>query len=70
VATWEVPTTPLPYQSLYCEYVLDIGWGRVGVRTHVTAPQLHEKIGCSRLHPGDWVEVWRPRIDILQFCAK
>jgi len=70
VATWEVPETPLPYQSLYCEYVLDIGWGQVGVRTHVTAPRLQDKIGCARLHPGDWVEVWRPRIDILQFCAK
>ena len=69
VATWEMPDTPLPYQSLYCEYVLDIGWGRVGVRTHVTAPRLQDKIGCTRLHPGDWVEVWRPRIDILRFRA-
>lgn len=67
VATWEVPETPLPYQSLYCEYVLDIGMGRVGVRTHATAPQLRQRLGTDQLCVGDWVEVWRPRIDILAF---
>lgn len=67
IATWEVPTTPLPYQSLYCEYVLDIGVGHVGVRTHATAPQLRHHIGTEKLQVGDWVEVWRPRIDILAF---
>ena len=70
VATWEIPETPLPYQSLYCEYVIDIGIGTVGVRTHATAPQLQHRLGTDRLHPGDWVEVWRPRIDILTFIPQ
>lgn len=70
VATWEVPETPLPYQSLYCEYVLDIGIGTVGVRTHATAPQLRQRLGTDMLDVGDWVEVWRPRIDILGFIPQ
>lgn len=67
VATWEIPQTPLPYQSLYCEFVMDVGGGTVGVRTHVSAPQLADKIGVSTLRVGDWVVVPRPRIDILGF---
>lgn len=67
VATWEIPETPLPYQSLYCEFVIDIGVGRVGVRTHATAPQLTQRLGTDCLVPGDFVEIWRPRIDILAF---
>lgn len=67
VATWEIPVTPLPYQSLYCEFVIDIGVGRVGVRTHATAPQLSQRLGTDHLNIGDWVEIWRPRIDILAF---
>ncbi|MFM2033068.1 MAG: hypothetical protein RLZZ297_1833, partial [Chloroflexota bacterium] len=27
VAIWEQPATPLPYESLYCEYVIDVGVG-------------------------------------------
>jgi hypothetical protein len=67
VATWEIPETPLPYQSLYCEFVIHIGMGSVGVRTHATAPQLRQRLGTDQLHVGDWVEIWRPRIDILAF---
>jgi hypothetical protein len=67
VATWEIPETPLPYQSLYCEFVIDIGMGTVGVRTHATAPQLRQRLGTDQLSTGDWVEIWRPRIDILAF---
>jgi hypothetical protein len=67
VATWEIPDTPLPYQSLYCEFVIDIGMGTVGVRTHATAPQLRQRLGTDQLRIDDWVEIWRPRIDILAF---
>ncbi len=67
VATWEVPHTPLPYQSLYCEFVMDVGGGTVGVRTHVSAPNLADRIGTAQLQPGDWVVVPRPRIDVLGF---
>lgn len=67
VATWEIPETPLPYQSLYCEFVIDVGIGKVGVRTHATAPQLRQRLGTDQLIEGDWVEIWRPRIDILAF---
>lgn len=69
VATWEIPQTPLPYQSLYCEFVMDVGGGTVGVRTHVSAPSLAAKIGTAMLQPGDWVMVPRPRIDILGFTV-
>lgn len=69
VATWEVPHTPLPYESLYCEFVIDVGGGTVGVRTHLSAPTLAAKIGTAMLVPGDWVVVTRPRIDILGFTA-
>jgi hypothetical protein len=69
VAVWEQPQTPLPYQSLYCEYVMNVGWGHIGVRTHATAPDLAAQIGCTQLQVGDWVQVWRPRIDILRFVA-
>jgi hypothetical protein len=67
VAVWELPTTPLPYESLYCEFVLDIGGGTVGVRTHATATDLAKKLGTAKVNRGDWVVVRRPRIDILAF---
>lgn len=69
VATWEVPETPLPYQSLYCEFVLDVGAGTVGVRTHISAPRLVDKLGTDALRVGDWVTVPRPRIDVLGFTG-
>jgi hypothetical protein len=65
VAVWEIPATPLPYESLYCEYVIDIGVGTVGVRTHATAVDLAMALGTRRLEVGEWVTVRRPRIDIL-----
>jgi hypothetical protein len=65
VAVWEVPETPLPYESLYCEYVIDVGVGTVGVRTHATAADLGTLLGTRQLVVGDWVTVRRPRIDIL-----
>lgn len=65
VAVWEVPVTPLPYESLYCEYVIEVGAGTVGVRTHATAVDLAAALGTRRLEVGEWVTVRRPRIDIL-----
>jgi hypothetical protein len=65
VAVWEVPETPLPYESLYCEYVIDVGVGTVGVRTHATAADLGTLLGTRQLVVGDWVTVRRPRIDVL-----
>lgn len=70
VATWEIPETPLPYQSLYCEFVLDVGGGTVGVRTHVSATRLADRIGTPMLAPGDWVMIPRPRIDVLGFVRQ
>jgi hypothetical protein len=70
VAVWELPTTPLPYESLYCEFVLDIGGGTVGVRTHATAPDLAKKLGTAKVNRGDWIVVRRPRIDILAFTPQ
>jgi len=66
VAVWEVPETPLPYESLYCEYVIDVGAGTVGVRTHATAVDLAQALGTRRLEVGEWVTVRRPRIDMLE----
>lgn len=69
VAVWEQPQTPLPYESLYCEFVIDVGVGTIGVRTHATAPSLAALIGCARLSEGDWVTIRRPRIDVLGYRA-
>lgn len=69
VAVWEVAETPLPYESLYCEYVIDVGVGTMGVRTHATAPSLAALIGTDRICVGDWVTIRRPRIDILGYTA-
>jgi hypothetical protein len=67
VPSWEAEQRHLPYEALYAELLLDIGAGVVGVRTSVTAASLAETIGKQRLEPGDWLEVRRSRIDILEF---
>jgi hypothetical protein len=67
VPSWEAEQRHLPYEALYTELLLDIGAGIVGVRTSVTAASLAETIGKPRLEPGDWLEVRRSRIDILDF---
>ncbi|HET9223199.1 MAG TPA: hypothetical protein VFO07_11885, partial [Roseiflexaceae bacterium] len=67
VPTWEAEQQHLPYESLYTELLLDIGQGVVGVRTNATAASLAERLGKSRIEPGDWLRVWRSRIDILGF---
>jgi hypothetical protein len=67
VPTWEAEQQHLPYESLYTELLLDIGLGVVGVRTNATASSLAERLGKSRIEPGDWLRVWRSRIDILGF---
>jgi hypothetical protein len=67
VPTWEAEQQHLPYESLYTELLLDIGLGVVGVRTNATAASLTEHLGKPRLDPGDWIRVWRSRIDILAF---
>jgi hypothetical protein len=69
VPTWEAEQQHLPYESLYTELLLDIGLGVVGVRTNTTADSLAEQLGKPRIEPGDWVRVWRSRIDILEFEA-
>ena len=67
VPTWEAEQQHLPYEALYTELVLDIGLGIVGVRTNATADNLAEHLGKSQIEPGDWLRVWRSRIDILAF---
>ncbi|MFL5801175.1 MAG: hypothetical protein ACJ8CR_05475 [Roseiflexaceae bacterium] len=67
VPTWEAEQQHLPYESLYIELLLDIGLGIIGVRTNATAASLTERLGKPRIEPGDWVRVWRSRIDILAF---
>ena len=67
VPTWEEERGTLAYESLFTEFLLDIGIGIVGVRTAATADSLAEAIGKSRIEIGDWVRIGRSRIDILQF---
>ncbi len=67
VPTWEAEQEQLPYESLYTELLLDIGLGVIGVRTNATAASLAEHLGKPRVEPGDWLKVWRSRIDILAF---
>lgn len=66
VYTWEVEQEQLPYAALYTELALDVGYGTVGVRTSLTAPNLAEALGTERLQPGDWVTLDRSRIDLLE----
>ena len=70
VPTWETEQQHLPYEALYTELLLDIGLGVVGVRTNATAGSLAERLGKPRIEPGDWLRVWRSRIDILAFEPK
>ena len=67
VPTWEAEQQHLPYEALYTELLLDIGLGVVGVRTNATASSLAERLGKPGIEPGDWLRVWRSRIDILAF---
>lgn len=69
VPSWEIEHQHLPYQELFGEILLDVGIGVIGVRTSTTAADLCESIGARRIEPGDWVQVWRSRIDILAFEA-
>lgn len=70
VLSWETDSGQLPYETLYTELVLDIGLGRIGVRTSVTAPNLAVALGTARIEVGDWLVVERSRIDVLGFSAK
>ena len=70
VAAWEVAREELPYERLYAELLLDIGFGVVGLRTSLTAPDLVAAVGAARVGPGDFVELTRSRIDILGFEAE
>jgi hypothetical protein len=67
IPTWEAERTPLPYEALHTELLLDIGIGVVGVRTSATAASLAESLGKAQIEPGDWLQVSRSRIDILGF---
>lgn len=64
--TWE-QHRKLDIDSSYVEAHLDIGVGRIGVRTTLTAPDLQHTLGAERLQIGDWLVVERSRIDILAF---
>ncbi len=67
VPTWEEQRGNLAYESLFTEFVLDVGIGLVGVRTATAADDLQDLIGKQRFESGDWVHVGRSRIDILEF---
>ncbi|MDQ5852687.1 MAG: hypothetical protein M3380_11580 [Chloroflexota bacterium] len=67
VPTWEEQRGKLEFESLYTEFLLDIGPGIVGVRTAATAENLSETLGKARIETGDWVRVGRSRVDILGF---
>lgn len=67
VPTWEEQRGTLQYESLYTEFILDVGVGIVGVRTATTADSLTEALGTARIETGDWAHVGRSRIDILGF---
>jgi hypothetical protein len=67
VPTWEETRGALQFESLYTEFLLDIGLGTVGVRTATTAGSLEDILGKARLESGDWVHVSRSRVDILGF---
>ena len=67
VPTWEEQRGKLQFESLYTEFLLDIGLGVVGVRTATTADDLGALLGKARIEAGDWVHVSRSRIDILGF---
>jgi hypothetical protein len=67
VLAWETDREHLPYETLYTELILDIGVGQIGVRTSSTAASLSEKIGKAQIEPGDWIQVDRSRIDVLDF---
>jgi hypothetical protein len=67
VPSWEVEQGHLPYDALYTELLLDVGDGTIGVRTHVTADNLAEKLGKAQFASGDWIAVSRSRVDILGF---
>ena len=69
VLTWEAGQAHLPYESLYTELLLDVGFGVVGVRTSATADSLAASLGKPRIEPGDWLRVSRSRVDILGFQA-
>jgi hypothetical protein len=67
VPTWEVERANLPYEQLFAELLLDTGCGTVGVRSSATAGNLANVIGAAQINPGDWIEVSRSRVDILEF---
>jgi hypothetical protein len=67
VAAWEARAGALPYESLYTELLLDVGSGRIGLRTSLTADSLAAELGKAQLAAGDFVELTRSRIDILAF---
>lgn len=65
VYAWEVEQGHLPYAALYTELLLDVGYGTIGLRTSITAPDLAAAIGAEQIAPGDWVALDRSRIDVL-----
>lgn len=70
VPSWEVKRDALPYDTLYTELLLDVGYGVVGVRTSLTSDNMALQIGTQQLAVGDWLVVARSRIDILGFSPE
>ncbi len=70
VATWEVERGQLPFERLYTELSLDVGFGVIGMRTSLTASSVAGALGKARIEPGDYLELSRSRIDILGFTPR
>lgn len=64
--TWEQQRL-FDTDRVYAEAHVDVGLGRVGVRTTLTAPHLATLVGADRLSIGDWITISHSRIDILGF---
>ena len=67
VLTWEHQQGYLAHESLYAELRVVIGQSRLGFRNSLTAPAIREVLGKDRLAAGDFIQLERPRIDILAF---
>lgn len=70
ISAWEEGGGALPYRTLYAELTLDLGFGVIGVRTNLTAPDLTVALGAPRLAVGDYAQLTHARIDVLSFVPE
>jgi hypothetical protein len=63
VPIWEAPPADAAFPTVYCELLLRIGSSLIGVKTGLPADDQ------PPLQPGDWIELLRSRIDLLQIRA-